>query len=239
MASFSPRDLYGGAITANLPTDFIDSSNLRQIPDHQEVYLAPKTLTTIIFEINQYVSPFTTASRTEIDPSIIINNNNTTPSTREAGSSENEATTTTTTSSDKAAALYHLRDLIDPRDTLTIVSTPRSVRVQSPSLRGMPALIVRGKLTTTREVERRAPSLLPEEYHHHAPEVVQTSTTIRLLVVRMEGKETDLCVAVNVPWKELEGGGGAGVEEEESFADGVVESIVASLDVKDFGLFGE
>ena len=34
----------------------IDASDIRQIPDHQEVFLSTKTLTSIIFEINQYVS---------------------------------------------------------------------------------------------------------------------------------------------------------------------------------------
>lgn len=224
MASYSNRELYGGAITTNLPTDFIDSSNLRQIPDHQEVYLSPKTLTTIILEINQYVSPFT-ASRIDIDPSII-------PSAApESGGNDDGAINL----HDKAAALYHLRDLIDAKDTLTIVSTPKAVQMQSPSLKSLPALTLRGKLTA-RERERCAPSVLPEEYQH-APDIVQTSTTIRLLLVRVEARATDLCVTVNVPLKELEGQGR--VDEEEAFADSVMENVVASLHVKDFGLFGE
>jgi Ran-interacting Mog1 protein len=221
MASFHACELYGGTITANLPVDLIDSSNIRQIPDHQEVYLSPKTLTTVIFEINQYVSPIT-ASQTDVDPSIISNN-------PESGG--NQAPNL----NDKAAALYHLRDLIDPNDTLNVVTTPKAVQMQSPSLQGLPTFIVRGKLTS-REKERRAPSVLPEEYQH-APEVIQTNTTIRLLLIRLESKATDLCVTVNVPWKEL--GAQDKVDEEEAFADSILENIIVSLDVKDFGLFGE
>ncbi|KPI44540.1 uncharacterized protein AB675_8597 [Cyphellophora attinorum] len=55
MTSFATHDLYGGAITVDLPTTYIDASDIRQIPDHQEVFLSNKTLTSLIFEINEYV----------------------------------------------------------------------------------------------------------------------------------------------------------------------------------------
>lgn len=48
------KELYGGAITVQLPSDVIDASDLRQIPDHQEVFLSDKTLTSIVIEINEY-----------------------------------------------------------------------------------------------------------------------------------------------------------------------------------------
>jgi Ran-interacting Mog1 protein len=234
MSSFSTRDLYGGAITAQLPTDFLDASDLRQVPDHQEVYLSPRTLTSAVLEINQYISsPCPTVSQTGVDPFLIA------PAPPKAGGSANgaEAGANLNLNNDNAAAaLYHLRDLVDPKDTLTLISTPKSVQMQRPSLAGLPAFIVRGRVST-RETKGRVPSVLPEEYQH-APDVeVQTSTTIRLLLVRIEAKGTDLCVAVNVPWKELEEG--KGVEEEEGFADAVLENVVKSLDVRDFGLFGE
>ncbi|RMD40881.1 hypothetical protein DV735_g4223, partial [Chaetothyriales sp. CBS 134920] len=56
MAGFSLRDLYGGAITTELPSDYVDASSVRQVPDHQEVYLSPKQLTSLIFEINEYAA---------------------------------------------------------------------------------------------------------------------------------------------------------------------------------------
>lgn len=236
MSSFSNRDLYGGAITVQLPSDFLDASDLRQVPDHQEVYLSPRTLTSAVLEINQYVSsPRPTGSQTGVDPVMIA------PAPPKAGGSANGAgagagANLNLNNDNAAAALYHLRDLVDPKDTLTFIGTPKSVQMQRPSLAGLPAFVVRGRVST-RETKGRVPSVLPEEYQH-APEVeVQTSTTIRLLLVRIEAKGTDLCVAVNVPWKELEEG--KGVEEEEGFADVVLENVVESLDVRDFGLFGE
>jgi hypothetical protein len=55
MTTFESRELYGGAITASLPSTYIDASDIRQIPDHQEVFLSNKTLSSLIFEINEYV----------------------------------------------------------------------------------------------------------------------------------------------------------------------------------------
>lgn len=45
------RNLYGGAIQALLPTSFLDVSDLRPIPDHQEVFLDPSDDSCIIVEL--------------------------------------------------------------------------------------------------------------------------------------------------------------------------------------------
>lgn len=233
MTSFSPRDLYGGAITVNLPTNFIDSSNLRLIPDHQEVYLSPKTLTSVIFEINQFVSSTGAACELNDDASSLT-------ASPEAKSAEDRTSVDAVAldlnekQASAAAALYHLHDLIDAEDTLEIVNPPQEIQMSSSSLYGFSAVLVRGKSTAT-EMEKRLPSALPEEYQHVSG-VVQTRTTIRLLLVRLEAQRTDLCVVVNVPWKELEAQGN--VDGEEVFAERIVENVVASLEVNDFGLFG-
>ncbi|CCH41013.1 Ran guanine nucleotide release factor [Wickerhamomyces ciferrii] len=41
MVSFETKELYGGAITTQIPKGLIDASDLRQIPDTQEVFLNP------------------------------------------------------------------------------------------------------------------------------------------------------------------------------------------------------
>jgi hypothetical protein len=45
------RNLYGGAIQTLLPTSFLDVSDLRPIPDHQEVFLDPSDDSCIIVEL--------------------------------------------------------------------------------------------------------------------------------------------------------------------------------------------
>ncbi|KAF2769113.1 Mog1p/PsbP-like protein [Teratosphaeria nubilosa] len=48
-------ELFGGAITANLPSTFADVSDIRQVPDHQEVWLDKDGFTSIIVEILERV----------------------------------------------------------------------------------------------------------------------------------------------------------------------------------------
>ena len=52
---FTNTPLYGGAITVDLPSSFADASQIRQVPDHQEVYLASEGYTSIVVEILEYV----------------------------------------------------------------------------------------------------------------------------------------------------------------------------------------
>ncbi|KNG47534.1 mog1p -like protein [Stemphylium lycopersici] len=53
--SFKNTPLYGGAITVDFPSNFADASLIRQIPDHQEVYLDNNGYTSIVVEILEYV----------------------------------------------------------------------------------------------------------------------------------------------------------------------------------------
>ncbi|RKU41693.1 multicopy suppressor of ts gsp1 [Coniochaeta pulveracea] len=47
--------LFGGAITVELPSKFADVSQLREVPDHQEVYIDKDGFTSIIVEITERV----------------------------------------------------------------------------------------------------------------------------------------------------------------------------------------
>ncbi|KAI9752683.1 MAG: hypothetical protein M4579_005521 [Chaenotheca gracillima] len=64
---FKTTPLFGGAMTANLPSNFSDVSKIRQIPDHQEVYLDNDGLTSIIFEINERVDASVVGSTSDED----------------------------------------------------------------------------------------------------------------------------------------------------------------------------
>lgn len=45
---FVAKGLYGGAITCNLPSSWVDVSEIRQVPDHQEVYLGPQNESLVV-----------------------------------------------------------------------------------------------------------------------------------------------------------------------------------------------
>ncbi|CAD6587630.1 MAG: hypothetical protein ASARMPREDX12_004651 [Alectoria sarmentosa] len=58
--SFKHTKLFGGAITANIPSNFADVSNIRQVPDNQEVYLDMNGFTSLTFDITERVSHVST-----------------------------------------------------------------------------------------------------------------------------------------------------------------------------------
>ncbi|KAL8909314.1 MAG: hypothetical protein Q9207_000324 [Kuettlingeria erythrocarpa] len=53
---FRPTELFGGAITVALPDRYADVSNIREVPDHQEIYLDASGFNSIIVEIAERVS---------------------------------------------------------------------------------------------------------------------------------------------------------------------------------------
>jgi hypothetical protein len=57
MDQFVKRDLFGGALVADLPQHFGDGSERRQVPDHQEVYVdfTGNGHTSATFDILEYV----------------------------------------------------------------------------------------------------------------------------------------------------------------------------------------
>ncbi|KAB8293241.1 hypothetical protein EYC80_007574 [Monilinia laxa] len=55
MATYSSTPLFGGALIVDLPSTFADVSTIRQVPDHQEVYLDKDGFTSIIFDITERV----------------------------------------------------------------------------------------------------------------------------------------------------------------------------------------
>jgi len=46
-----PRPLFGGAISTAFPARFQDVSNIREVPDHQEVFVDPARDESLIFEL--------------------------------------------------------------------------------------------------------------------------------------------------------------------------------------------
>jgi len=53
MVEFEKKELYGGAITTHIPRGLLDASELRQIPDTQEVFLNPSENTTDYTQLNK------------------------------------------------------------------------------------------------------------------------------------------------------------------------------------------
>lgn len=187
-------------------------SDLRDIPDHQEVFLSRETLTSITFEINE----FQTTSQVVGAPT--------------------DAEPATATSPDISAAEHHFKDLIDAEDKLSGQGLRTvAVKLAQQSLAKYPAYVTGGTILV-HEIDKKAKSVLPREWQSDPLKKVSETRTIQLLV-RMADHETDLCVRVDVPLKEYKDDAGK-AKSENAAAEAIMEHVVASLDVKDFGLFG-
>ncbi|CAE6408126.1 Ran guanine nucleotide release factor OS=Bos taurus GN=RANGRF PE=2 SV=1 [Rhizoctonia solani AG-1 IB] len=57
MTSTSIYELFGGAITVQLPAGLTDACDIRQVPDTQEVFLGTDSDVSIVFEILERVAP--------------------------------------------------------------------------------------------------------------------------------------------------------------------------------------
>lgn len=201
-------------------------SDLREIPDHQELFLSPETLSSLIIEINQRVSDedaqsaFTTLSQQ--NPSL-------------AASS----------STDEAAALYHLHDLCEEGDGFQVITPPQTVSVNqlaSTAPSGSTVTAYKG-VAQFKSVPRQRGGQAPPQSgaaavngdSEHAP---ATTLTCHYLLVRLAAQETDLLVFFNVPHEEFDKNGDAqGLSREESTAADTIKALEEKLEIKDWGLF--
>ncbi|KAK5135051.1 hypothetical protein LTR08_005711 [Meristemomyces frigidus] len=187
--TFNSTPLFGGALTASLPSTFTDVSEMRQVPDHQEVWLDPNGFTSIVVEILERVEK-----------------------------------------PDLEALQHHLDDLVEEdAGEMKVWTSGVAHFVRLPQ--GTPAYTL---LATT-------PPGAKQRGRAHEPEFVG----VILMLVRLEAQKTDLIVAINVP--HVEGsydesgvdfeGGELGVLMGK--AGGMRDEVVRTLEVRDWGLFGE
>lgn len=190
-------------------------STLREVPDHQEIYLSPTTLSNFIFELNQAVS--------NEDALAAVSGN---------GSTSN-GTGTEAESIDRAAVTYHLHDLCDEGDTIQTIVAPQ--RVTLAKFRPETQVRAYGGVVsfTTPKNQRSRPG---QDTNGGAQE--SSRLTCHYLIVRMERQETDVLVFMNVPHDEFNARGDtAGLESEEELARGLIQRTIETLEIKDWGLF--
>ncbi|PGH26593.1 hypothetical protein AJ80_01722 [Polytolypa hystricis UAMH7299] len=225
MIEFRSAPLYGGAMAVDIPANYQHASTLRQVPDNQEVFLSPTTLTNIIIEINERVEqqaqPFSTPNAAQEGEPVL-----------------------TTVANDVAASLYHLYDICDANgDKYEVLDPPRAVRlpkVDAPAYISQ-ALIhtdtpTDGPNTTQTAISTREMSSLAVSQQ---PRTRKTTTTCHFLLVRLEPVQADLLVQVIVPHREFDDSATSGeIAMEESFAHDVMDQMTRSLEIRDYGLFG-
>lgn len=212
-------------------------SDIRQIPDHQEVFLSPKTLTSIIIEINNYVSapdPITTETTTSTTASGI-----TTTSTSTTVFSDADYPADLDT--DLAAAAHHFTDVISPPDRLAHpLPLAQKVTMATASLIQFPAYVLPGTIVSYEPVRRTNSATIHDQQQQGQPASPNPASSLehqQQLLIRLQPYETDLCVRINTPLKEL-ASDERELKHEVLFTAQILQQIIATLDIKDFGLFG-
>ncbi|KAK5105424.1 hypothetical protein LTS08_001701 [Lithohypha guttulata] len=219
---FERRNLYGGAITVDFPTDVIDTSGLREVPDHQEAFLRQSTLTSIIFEINQFQTPADVLSN-NVEVSDLNGASDNTPSPR-------------IPVADAAAANHHLKDTIPPEDRISDAGIETTaIKLSRASISNFPAYLSTATIIEP-EIDRSAKSALPLSWQAQ-PVQKENETKTQQLLVRLGEYGTDLCVRINIPMKEFSGNQSEAALTELAVADNIMQKIMETLSVEDFSLF--
>lgn len=226
---FKLVQLYGGAIVVELPETFEDvryvymfscahfkhieihahltiCSQIRQIPDHQEVYLDREGFSSIVFDILGRVGRVVTKN----------------PQNDRPDDDDDD---------DLEALKYHLHDLVESDAAQTILHNTQS-HVELKKMPGTKALTLLATCPPGEKMRGRA----------NEPDFVG----ILLLLLRLESQKTDVLVATNVPHMEGEYVKGE-VDPDVPGKLGrllevgikVRERICETLEVRDWGLFGE
>jgi len=208
------------------------------------VFLSPNTLTSIIFEVNNYVvapDPVTTSTTTTTTASGITTTSTTTSVFSNADFPADHNT-------DLAAAAYHFTDVISPPDSLASpLGLAQKIAMASASLEKFPAYVLPGTIVSHEPVRRPGPGQsqnqqlqIQQQQPPQPPTSPPAASSLvhqQQLLIRLQPYETDLCIRINIPMKEIANDENE-VKHEERFASEILQNIVASLDVKDFGLFG-
>ncbi|PCH38331.1 Mog1p/PsbP-like protein [Wolfiporia cocos MD-104 SS10] len=174
------RPLFGGAITITLPTELVDASDFRQVPDTQEVYLYPNSGISVIVEVLQSVN------RKDMD----------------------------------GIARFHFDALAHDNDAEGQSVLDITCLSDIPGDAGQtPAPIV---LTGTQLVRK---------YNRIETDEIR----ILLAVYRVQDRNVDLVMSMNVPIKTSDGG--AVSEDDWSSAKHTFDTAARSLRIVDYGLF--
>ncbi|KAN0080534.1 hypothetical protein V8E54_003738 [Elaphomyces granulatus] len=231
--AFSEKNFFGDAIVGVLPENWIDASDLRQVPDHQEIFLSPTTLSNLIIEINERVS------REEVVGSL----------DQQHESFSADGPHANPQAEDIAAAFYHLRDISDEGDTMEVINPLRPVTLgkfsSGPQQLRTAASAYAGLVSFTTARRRGASVAAPVTFDGDTAGSSATGPRLftyscHFLLIRLEPQQTDLLVSVNVPHEEFDlRGDPRGLFREEDLASGLLGKLIETLEIRNWGLFGQ
>jgi hypothetical protein len=257
------RDLYGGAMTMSIPTKWRDVSDVRQVPDHQEVY-----------------QDCTFASDTNTAVPHSSTDNNSEPDTDANGNATNDSLEGTTGGciiveilerqnevSDDEATNFFFHDLADanddgsgkkssleysnvwnvgkisPKDDSTTDGISSEEKCEnnhsnsdnsSSSTNIIPNLSVRVKACSCIGIQTVGPMRNKDQIEEGKSSIVR----IELCIVRLEAVQTDLLISLSLPLFLTENEKGKTTTSKKKEHSLLFKKILNSFEVVDWSLFG-
>ncbi|KAI1915675.1 hypothetical protein LOZ58_000101 [Ophidiomyces ophidiicola] len=205
---YSRTPLFGGALTAEIPNVFKDMSNVRPIPDNQEVFASSVSDTNIIIELVERLERDSEAARV--------------PLVRILGRES-----LGNLSDDEFAILAHMHDICKAnQERFELVEAPKLCTVQHiPD----PSYLCKLKLVSRMVICDASGTVRSHE----------KATTAYIVLVRLVLQGTDLLLHINVPQNEhVCNGDPDGPAGEEQKAKEILERLLHTLRIVDYGLFG-
>ncbi|WVW86404.1 hypothetical protein I302_108450 [Kwoniella bestiolae CBS 10118] len=208
-STLSPRALFGGAISLNLPSDYLDASDLRQIPDNQEVFLSSTSDTAIVLEVLGMVEDG--LASTDLWDAVKFH---------------------FSSISHDNASLHST--ILTPAPSHPIASHPTPEGEAS-----TPTPIVLGGTQRIHKFSHNPSGAPREGHEGDIPDEVWIGVALWRIWLEDQQtgkrKKADLVLSVNV---NLSAEGGLGVQEKERVERWFFGDCVKSLRIEDFGLFG-
>ncbi|KGY15175.1 hypothetical protein PABG_11959 [Paracoccidioides brasiliensis Pb03] len=225
---FRNIELFGGAIAIDLPEDFLDVSDIRQVPDNQEVFMSQDTQTSIIIEIVERLEP----EKLQLQPN---DNSKTNPDQEEVAQ-------------DMQAVKAHIHEICEVSgDSYELISSSGPIEVLK--LPNTPAYMAQARIlcsvkrrggepASVSAAARRVAVSEGIEIDEEITTQPETATlTCHLLLIRLKEEETDIIAYVVMPHKELERDGGPVDAKADEIASAILTRLSASFDVMDYSLF--
>ncbi|WWC64831.1 uncharacterized protein I303_107445 [Kwoniella dejecticola CBS 10117] len=221
-SSLSTRPLFGGAIDLDLPREYLDASDLRQIPDNQEVFLSSTSDTAIVLEVLGMVEEGQAGvdlwEAAKFHFSSIAHDNASLESTILTTPPSAPIPSGPATASASASATINGEQPVNPE--ATTISGTQVIHKFSHNPTGAPR----------------------EGHEDDTPDTVWIGVGLWRIWFEDQSTQTkmkkkaDLVLSVNV---NLSAEGGTGTQEREKVESWFFDHCVKSLKIRDFGLFGD
>ncbi|KAF9922187.1 hypothetical protein FBU30_007721 [Linnemannia zychae] len=211
MATVNQQELYGGAITINLPSKFGNISHIREVPDHQEVFVNVDEDQSVIVEILELAT--------------------------EASDENCAAFHFQQLAEDNDAEDTSVIQSVTRIDNAELPSWPADAKIHF--LLGQQRIAKFNEQQRLQQRQQHQPATTPSASASQQPDA-RNLVQIMMVTFRLPTQATDIVLSYNVPLKISDESSSKQVAHEGSIQEAEIwfREVVKSFTVRDWSLFG-